>query len=83
MVFVLFAGAASFSAVESREELRLRVEKTGIVATNFTIEVQLLTVSEAVEIGLDLPDGLPSDDQYSPNRAKGNLYNSLYAYVPF
>ena len=62
---------STFNAVEG-QNLRLRVEKTGIVATNFTIEVQLLTVSEASKLQLSLPDGLriPRNEQYSPNRAE-------------
>ena len=57
-------------AVESQRQLRLRVEKTGTIANTLTVAVQLLTVANATELGLVLPDDLPSDDSSSPNRAE-------------
>ena len=56
-------------AVENQEQLRLRVEKSSIIATALTLELQALNVSAAEQLGIHLPDDLPSDDL--SNRAKG------------
>ena len=70
------------AAVESQRSLRLRFEKTGIIATDLTIAVQLLTVANATELGLPLPIDLPSDDPYSPNRAESTYqYRILFEYI--
>ena len=65
-------------AVESQRLLRLRVEKTGTIANILTIALELLTVADATELGLVLPDDIPSDDSSSPNRAESTRMDIVY-----